>query len=89
MRILIFGANGGTGRCVVSQGLEQGRQVTAFVRNSGALTIKHHNLTIVNGSLSDHSSMTHALHGVDAVISVLGNNTRKALFKPTAVRLTR
>ena len=85
MRILIFGATGGTGRCVVSQGLEQGRQVTAFVRNSGALTVKHHNLTIVNGGLSDHNSMTHALHGVDAVISVLGNNTRKALFKPNNV----
>jgi putative NADH-flavin reductase len=85
MRILIFGATGGTGRCVVSQGLEQGRQVTAFVRNSGALTIKHHNLTIVNGGLSDRNSMTHALHRVDAVISVLGNNTRKALFKPNNV----
>jgi putative NADH-flavin reductase len=85
MRILIFGATGGTGRCLVSQGLEQGRQVTAFVRNSGALTIKHHNLTIVHGGLSDHNNITNALNGVSAVISVLGNNTRKALFKPNNV----
>ena len=85
MRILIFGATGGTGRCLVSQSLEQGLQVTAFVRNSGALTIEHPNLTIVKGGLSDHNSITNALNGVNAVISVLGNNTRKALFKPNNI----
>jgi putative NADH-flavin reductase len=85
MRILIFGATGGTGRCLVSQGLEQGLQVTAFVRNSGALTVKHPNLMIVKGGLSDHNSITNALNGVSAVISVLGNNTRKALFKPNNI----
>jgi putative NADH-flavin reductase len=85
MRILIFGATGGTGRFVVSQGLEQGRQVTAFVRNQAALTTKHPNLTIVNGGLSEHNGITHALNGVNAVICVLGNNTRQALFKPSNV----
>jgi len=85
MRIIIFGATGGTGRYVVSQGLEQGRQVTAFVRNQATLTAKHPNLTIVEGSLSDHDAITNALHGVNAVISVLGNNTSKALFKPSNV----
>jgi uncharacterized protein YbjT (DUF2867 family) len=85
MRILIFGATGGTGRYVVSQGLEQGRQVTAFARNQATLTAKHPNLTIVEGGLSDHNAITHALNGVNAVISVLGNSTRKALFKPNNV----
>jgi len=47
---------------------------------SGAL-----NLTIVKGGLSDHNGITDALNGVNAVISVLGNNTRKALFKPSNV----
>src|ERR1700692_3923768 len=83
MRILIFGATGGTGRYVVSQGLEQGRQVTAFVRNQATLTTKHPNLTIVKGGLSDHNGIADALDGVNAVICVLGNNTRKALFKPS------
>jgi putative NADH-flavin reductase len=62
--------------------LEQGRQVTAFVRNRGSFTTKHSNLTIVEGGLSDHNAVTHALNGVNAVISVLGNATRKTLFKP-------
>ena len=85
MRILIFGATGGTGRYVVSQGLEQGRHVTAFCRNQAMLAAKHPNLTIVEGGLSDHHAITHALNGVNAVISVLGNTTRKALFKPNNV----
>jgi putative NADH-flavin reductase len=85
MRILIFGATGGTGRHLVSDFLERGSQVTAFVRNPGMLTTKHPNLTLVEGDLSNHHSITYALNGVDAVISVLGNNTRKALFKPSNV----
>jgi putative NADH-flavin reductase len=85
MRVLIFGATGGTGRHLVSQGLEQGRQVTAFVRDPSTLTTKHPALTIVKGHLSDRSSIANALTGVDAVISVLGNDTRKALFKPSNI----
>jgi putative NADH-flavin reductase len=83
MHLLIFGATGGTGSCLVSQGLEQGHQVTAFVRDPGTLTTKHPSLTIFKGGLSDHNSITNALIGVNVVISVLGNDTRKALFKPS------
>ena len=85
MRLLIFGATGRTGRYLVSQGIEQGCQVTAFVRDPSTLTTKHANLTIVKGGLSNRNSIANALNGVDAVISVLGNNTRKALFKPSNI----
>jgi putative NADH-flavin reductase len=85
MRLLIFGATGGTGRNLVSQGLEQGCQVTAFVRDPARLTTKHPNLTILKGRLSDRNSITNALNEVNAVISVLGNETRKALFKPSNI----
>ncbi|MCU1304329.1 MAG: hypothetical protein JWQ87_4613 [Candidatus Sulfotelmatobacter sp.] len=85
MRILIFGATGGTGRYLVSQGLEQGCQVTAFARDPSSLTTNHPNLTIVKGDLSDGNSIANALNGVDAVISVLGNDTRRALFTPSNI----
>jgi putative NADH-flavin reductase len=85
MRLLIFGATGRTGRNLVSQGLEQGCQVTAFVRDPARLTTKHPNLTIVKGGLSDRNSITNALNDFNAVISVLGNNTSKALFKPSNI----
>ena len=70
MHLLIFGATSGTGSCLVSQGLEQGHQVTAFVRDPGTLTTKHPSLTIFKGGLSDHNSITNALIGVNVVISV-------------------
>jgi uncharacterized protein YbjT (DUF2867 family) len=38
MKLLVFGATGGTGREVVAQALGQGHVVTAFVRNPAALT---------------------------------------------------
>lgn len=85
MRILIFGVTGGTGSKLISQCLEQGEQVTAFARNPGTIATKHPNLTIVKGDLSDKNSINTALNGVNAVISVLGNKTRKALFKPINV----
>jgi putative NADH-flavin reductase len=85
MRVLIFGATGRTGRCLVSQGLEQGRQVTALVRNPGTLASENSALTIVKGGLSDRNSIASALNGANAAISVLGNNTSKALFKPITV----
>jgi putative NADH-flavin reductase len=85
MRLLIFGATGRTGRYLVSQGLDQGCQVTAFARDASTLTAKHPNLTVVKGDLSDRNSIANALTGIDAVISVLGNDTRKALFKPSNI----
>ena len=85
MRVLIFGATGGTGRRLVSQGLEQGRQVTALVRDSGTLTSENSDLTIVKGGLSDRNSIASALNGANAVMSVLGNKTGNALFKPITV----
>ena len=37
MRLLVFGATGGTGQALLSQGLEQGHRMTALVRNPAAL----------------------------------------------------
>jgi len=51
MKIVLFGADGGTGRDVVEQALAQGHEVTAFDRNPSALTIKHPMLTLVQGDI--------------------------------------
>jgi putative NADH-flavin reductase len=85
MHILILGATGATGRHVVSQALEQGFHVTAFVRNPDAITTKHPDLKVVQGDLSDHDGITGSLNAVNAVICVLGNKTRNALFKANNV----
>ena len=72
-RLFLLGATGGTGQHVVSQALEQGRRVTAFVRNPGKLTAGHERLLVVGWSSGDTAEqMADQLRGHDAVISTLG-----------------
>ena len=56
MRLLVFGATGGTGRALLSQGQEQGHQMTAFVRNPAALEARP-GLTIVQGDVTDAAAV--------------------------------
>lgn len=73
MKFLLFGATGPTGQQIVSQALEQGHDVTAFVRNPDRLTVKHDRLHVVKGSVPDDPpAVADAVRGKDAVISALG-----------------
>jgi putative NADH-flavin reductase len=72
-RILVLGATGGTGLQVVSQALDQGHEVVAFVRNPERLKIESNNLRVVVGSVTDNSPvLAEAVRGQDVVISALG-----------------
>lgn len=71
MRLLVFGATGGTGRALLEQGLAQGHQVTAFVRNPAALAARP-GLTIVQGDVTDAAAVSRAVAGQEAVLSALG-----------------
>jgi len=71
MRLLVFGATGGTGRALLDQGLAQGQEVTAFVRNPAALGTRP-GLTIVQGDVTDAAAVRHAVAGQEAVLSALG-----------------
>ena len=51
MKILVFGATGKTGKLVVQQALENGFEVTAFVRDPVKMMITHHKLTIAKGDV--------------------------------------
>jgi len=72
MKIIIFGASGGTGLEVIRQALEAGHLVTAFVRTPSKLNIEHPNLTIFQGNVMDAAAVEKAIAGQDAVISTLG-----------------
>ena len=76
MRITVFGASGRTGRRVVEQGLERGREITAFVRDASRFDASHDRLTVVEGDARDPDAVAAAVRGTDAIISVL------ALMKP-------
>ncbi len=81
MKLLIFGATGGTGSQLVKQSLEKGYTVTAFVRNPNKLNIEHTNLKVVQGDVMDSTSVEQALQGQDAVVCVLGagNNMKSSI----------
>ncbi|NOK58855.1 MAG: SDR family oxidoreductase [Chloroflexi bacterium AL-W] len=72
MKLLIFGATGGTGNELVRQALEQGHTVTAFIRNPTKLDRSHANLYVVQGDVMDFVAVTQAMYGQDVVLSALG-----------------
>src|SRR6266404_3096670 len=82
LRILIIGATGGTGRQLVRQALEQGHQVTAFVRKPKKLKIEHPNLRVVKGNVRDYTSVESAMRDQNAVACALGH---KHFFYPTRI----
>lgn len=75
MRVLVFGATGGTGRELVSQALERGHEVAAFVRTPSKLTLADPRLRLVRGSVDDAPAVRGAVPGNDAVLTALGTRT--------------
>ena len=80
--ILVFGATGGTGRKVVSEGLERKYTITTFVRNANVSYLHNKHLFVVKGNISDPKQVSNAIQGKDIIISVLGNKTSQAFWKP-------
>jgi putative NADH-flavin reductase len=72
MKIVVFGASGGTGIEIVKQALEAGHDVTAFVRNPDKMTARSPKLRLVQGDVMDPYIVEKAVAGQEAVISALG-----------------
>jgi len=75
MRIVVFGATGGTGSQVVRQALAAGHEVTAVIRRSGALAAQQR-LQVVVGALDEMDVVENAVRGQDVVISALGTDRK-------------
>ncbi len=71
MRLVIFGASGGTGRLLAGKALAAGHDVVAYVRNPGKLPAASERLQVVTGQLSDPAAIRAAVGGADAVVAVL------------------
>jgi putative NADH-flavin reductase len=84
LRLLVFGATGGTGRQVVGLALEQGHRVTAFARRPGAVTSQHANLAVFTGDVLDAAAVSEAVAGHDVVISALGTREGDDWILPQA-----
>ena len=83
MNLTVFGATGGVGRHVVTQALDRGDHVVAYVRNPAKLDLTQPNRTVIAGELTDRDAVRRAVSGADAVISALGSSLdRKATAMP-------
>ena len=76
MHIVIFGATGATGRCLVEQALDQGYDVTAFARNPAVVPVQHVRLSIVRGDVLQKASVQEAVANQDAVLCTIGGHDR-------------
>jgi putative NADH-flavin reductase len=68
MKLVIFGATGGTGQQLVEQALAAGHEVTVFARQGGAMS----RARVITGDVLDRATVADAIAGHDAVISALG-----------------
>jgi len=77
MKLIVFGATGGTGSQVVEQALQAGHEVTVIARRPSATTIQHQQLQVVQGDVFEPATFAGAMKGQDAVVSALGVATRE------------
>ena len=72
MKLVVFGATGGTGKQILARGLELGHDVTAVARKPEAVEARHDRLRVVKGDVLDAGSVGAAVSGADAVLSAIG-----------------
>jgi putative NADH-flavin reductase len=76
VRIVVFGATGGTGQEAVAQALDAGHRVTAVVRRSGTLQEMPDLQIVVVPDLDRPDLVDRAVSDHDAVISAVGTNAK-------------
>lgn len=72
MKLIVFGANGATGRLVVERALVDGHMVTAVTRNPDSFPIEDQRLTVAYADALDADAVDQVVAGHDRVISTLG-----------------
>jgi uncharacterized protein YbjT (DUF2867 family) len=72
MRLVIFGANGQTGRLLTRQALDAGHTAVAVTRRPDDFPIAHPALTVAGADVHDAAALVDIVAGADAVLSTLG-----------------
>lgn len=87
MKLLIFGASGGTGRELLKQALDQGHQVVAFVRDPAKIReFQNPNLQVLRGDVLDSAATESAIAGQEAVFSTIGTGARRSTLREDGTR---
>ena len=85
MKVIVFGATGGIGKYAVQHALQNGHEVTAFVRNPAKFKQTHERLHVVQGNIDDAAAVDAALQGQDAVIWCVGIPLKRKYEKMAAL----
>ena len=72
MNIVVFGANGPTGRLLTQQALDADHRVTALTRRPADFPLAHPALTVVEGDVLDAYDVDAVVAGQDVALSALG-----------------
>jgi len=72
MKIVVFGANGATGRLLTAQALAASHEVVAVTRRPGVFPKGHSRLSVVGADVHDTPAVDQAIQGADVVLSTLG-----------------
>ena len=83
-RILVISGSSRTGRELISQGMERGHSMTAFVRDLGKVSAMPAAVTKVAGDALDAKAVADAITGHDAVMIAIGD--RKTFVSAATVR---
>jgi putative NADH-flavin reductase len=85
MKIVIFGANGATGRLLTGQALAAGHDVAAVTRRPADFPITHQRLTVLPADVHNAQSVGQAVKPADVVLSAVGVPTRVTASMSTAM----
>lgn len=87
MKIVVFGATGGTGRELVGQALERGHHVTAQARSPEKLAeLEHPDLEVVRGDVLDPADVERAVTGQEAVLCAIGTGAERSTLREDGTR---
>lgn len=85
MKVLVFGATGGSGRAAIEHLLTQGHEVSAFTRRPDAALSASKRVRVISGDVMRPEDVEQAVRGHEAVIVTLGiseNPLRVRLLGP-------
>jgi putative NADH-flavin reductase len=77
VRLLIVGASGRTGSLLVGLALRRGHDVTAVARDPASVAVENDRLHVIEGDVLRPDSLTPAVTGQDAIVSLLAPRPRR------------